>query len=110
MTMSEREYSCPMLRDATKNEDGDLTYEREYTGPAGENRRQEVNVTAIYSPGRRKSSDVDLLLLEAELAADGKDLGNPAFPTSEDVATQVHDRLPEDVRPAWIECTPKEFP
>lgn len=108
--MSRHEYSCPMLQDATKNEDGDLIYKREFTGPEGGNRKQEVNCTAIYSPGRRKSGDIEMLVLEAEMAADGVELGNPAFPTNGEIAEQVHDRLDGEIEPAWIACEVREFP
>lgn len=99
-----------MLKAATKNEDGDLIYTQETKGPSGGNRKQEVNCTAIYSPGRRKTSDVEMLVMEAEMAADGKDLGNPAFPTSGEIAEQVHDRLDDEIEPAWIACDVREFP
>lgn len=108
--MTEREYSCLMLQEAEENDDGNLIYTKEIPGPHGGRREIEVNCTHMYQPGRRKSGNVDLLVIEAELAADGKDLGNPAFPIREEVAEQVHARLDEDVQPAWMTCTPKEFP
>lgn len=108
--MSKQDYSCPMLQDATENDDGDLIYTKTVTGPAGSQREIEVNCTTMYAPGRRKSGNVELLVIEAELAADGVELGNPAFPIREEIADQVHARLDEDVDPAWMTCTPREFP
>lgn len=108
--MSDDEYSCPMLQEAEENDDGDLIYTKTVEAPNGTRKEIEVNCTKMYAPGRRRSGNVDLLVIEAELAADGKDLGNPAFPIREEVAEAVHSRLPEDVDPAWMTCTPREFP
>lgn len=108
--MTDHEYSCHMLREATENNDGDLIYTKEIPGPEGTTREVDVNVSKLYRPGRRKTGDVELLLIEARLAADGKELGNPAFPINGEIADQFHERLSDDMNPAWIECTPKEFP
>lgn len=104
------EYSCLMLQDAEENSDGDFIYTKEVEGPAGSRVEREINCTKLYSPGRRKSGNVDLLVTEAELADGGVELGNPAFPIREEIAEQVHARLPDDVDPAWMTCTPREFP
>lgn len=108
--MTDRDYSCPMLQQATENDDGDLIYERDIPGPEGTSRTVDVNVTKLYSPGRRKSGNVDLLVTEAEMAADGIELNNPAFPTYGEIAEQVHERLGEGVDPAWMTCEVVEFP
>ena len=51
--------------------------------------------------GPRTSSNVDLLVIEAELVAEGKELENPARPDSPDVVDEVMARLDEGQRPAW---------
>lgn len=104
------EYSCPMLKQAEENEDGDLIYTEIRIGPEGREHEYELNCTKLYSPGRRKTGDLEILLIEAQLAAEGKDLGNPAFPINGEIADQLHERLPDDMNPAWVECTPREFP
>lgn len=57
-----------------------------------------------HAAGARTSGDVSLLAIEAELAADGVELDNPAKPATGDVAERLHARLDEDVRPAWEVC------
>ena len=56
-------------------------------------------------PGDRKTDDPRLLVIEAELAClDGKALGNPAKPTTENVGETFKERLDEheeDLVPAW---------
>ena len=52
-------------------------------------------------PGKRTSGSVELLVIEAELVAAGKDLDNPAQPADADVVNDVMARLDEGVRPAW---------
>ena len=52
--------------------------------------------------GRRKTKSVDLLVTEAELAAEGKQLGNPATPISERVGEAFAERIEDtDLVPAW---------
>ena len=52
--------------------------------------------------GRRKTKSVDLLVTEAELAADGVALGNPATPISEHVGEAFAERIDDtDLVPAW---------
>ena len=62
----------------------------------------DLDLTEIPA-GRRTSGDVDLLVIEAELVAEGKDLENPARPDSPDVVDEVMARLDEGQRPAWAE-------
>ena len=66
--------------------------------PAG----RDLDLTEIPA-GRRTSGDVELLVIEAELVAEGKDLENPARPDSPDVVDEVMARLDEGQRPAWAE-------
>lgn len=54
-----------------------------------------------HPPGDRTSGDVSLLGIEAELVAEGNELDNPARPADADTAERLHERLDDDVRPAW---------
>jgi len=52
--------------------------------------------------GRRTSSNVELLVIEAELVAEGKELENPARPDSPDVVDELMSKLePRGLRPAY---------
>ena len=52
--------------------------------------------------GDRKTRSVEMLVIEAELAADGKELDNPATPISEQVGEAFRERLDgTDLVPAW---------
>jgi hypothetical protein len=55
-------------------------------------------------PGKRTSGDVSLLVIEAELVHEGKDLDNPAEPADAETVNDVMRKLEareEDLRPAW---------
>ena len=86
---------------AERDDDGDLVYEREVRTRQGTTQTETVNLTALLTPGDRTSDDVSLLVLEAELLADGVQLDNPARPATADVAEDVLARLDDGVRPAW---------
>ena len=52
--------------------------------------------------GRRTSGNIELLVIEAELAADGVDLDNPARPDGPDVVDELMAKLePKALRPAY---------
>jgi hypothetical protein len=52
--------------------------------------------------GRRTSGNVELLVIEAELVADGKQLDNPARPDGPDVVDELMSKLePRGLRPAY---------
>ena len=56
----------------------------------------------LNSPGRRTSSNIELLMIEAELVGEGKELDNPAIPSDKVIET-VLDRIDSrDLQPAWI--------
>jgi len=90
-----------MRREADRNEAGDLIFEREVTHKEGHTVTRTTNLTALFTPGDRTSGDVSLLRIEAELAAEGAELDNPARPADADTAERLHERLGDDVRPAW---------
>lgn len=61
-----------------------------------------ANIT--MEPGRRKTDNVELLVIEAELVADGHEPDNPAVPVSVEAGEKLRERLDEhedDLVPAW---------
>ena len=55
-------------------------------------------------PGARRTSNVEMLVIEAELAAQGTEFANPAKPVSDRTADEFHERLEsheDDLEPAW---------
>lgn len=90
------------IEEAERNDDGELIYEKTVPTPGGGSTTTEVNVTTMYQPGGRRSGNVTLLRIEAELAADGVELDNPAKPASGDVAKQAIEAIEgKDLTPAW---------
>ena len=56
------------------------------------------------TPGDRRTDSVRMLVVEAELAAEGTQLDNPAKPTTQNVGETFQERLDEhddDLVPAW---------
>ena len=90
-----------MRRQAQRNADGDLVFEREIKHREGHTQTRRTNLTALFTADKRTSGDVSILVIEAELVADGVELDNPARPATADVAEDVVARLDDGVRPAW---------
>lgn len=86
---------------AERNDDGDLVIERE--GRFGET--HETNLTKLFQPGVRKTSDPRILKVEAKNAADpDMSVGNPAFPESEELADKIVEWCEDnDLEPAWLD-------
>ena len=56
------------------------------------------------TPGRRRTGDVEMLVIEAELVADGHEPDNPAIPVDEETGETLRDRLAshdDDLVPSW---------
>ena len=54
------------------------------------------------TPGDRRTDNVEMLVVEAELVDGGAELDNPAKPRTEGVGEQFRERLDEtDLVPAW---------
>ena len=54
--------------------------------------------------GARRTSNVEMLVIEAELAAEGTEVANPAKPVTDRTADDFHERLEsheDDLEPAW---------
>jgi len=62
----------------------------------------EVNLTRLFRTAPSTTGDVDLLEIEAELAAERGPPDNPHIPTSTDVLDALRERLDgTKLRPAW---------
>ena len=60
--------------------------------------------TIPLTPGRRRTDNVAMLVIEAEMVHEGHEPDNPAIPTTEAVGEQLRERLDEhadDLVPAW---------
>lgn len=81
------------------NGDGDKIDEVRYR--RGDN-TYDVNLSHLFGPSPSTTGDVDLLVLEAEMQADGKELRNPHVPIDTDVLAQAVERITEAGHsPAW---------
>lgn len=90
------------LKDAAEYDDNnDLIHENEIEHPQGHTTTDNTNLSALLNPGRRQTSDVNILLQEARQAAEGG-VDNPAFPLK---AETTNDAVPkikaEGLEPAW---------
>ena len=86
----------PTTSPISPNTDDEIDAERE--------RRQHGLSGINITPGDRKTDSVWMLVVEAELVGDGKELDNPAKPTTENVGETFRERLDEhddDLVPAW---------
>ena len=95
------EHILDVFDEAEENSDGDLVVTRE--GRMGN--EHDVNLTKLFRPGKRKTGNVDMLLIEARLADENPDKDrNPAFPVNGDVADEALDRMEsERLEPAWLQ-------
>jgi hypothetical protein len=58
----------------------------------------------LKNPGRRVTANLSHLVIEAELAAEGKDLDNPAVPDQTVIEDAIQQLERRDLEPAWIAC------
>ena len=60
----------------------------------------------LANPGPRRTANVDMLVIEAELAHAGGDPGNFATPITEEIGDEFFERLEnhelDDIKPAWF--------
>jgi len=102
------------MREKAEEQDGQLIWEKSVPAAGGGTTTREVDVTALLTPGRRQTGNVEHLLIEARLY-DERDReewgGNPAYPT-EGIVEQAIERIEaEGLEPAWrLVETPGEFP
>ena len=61
-----------------------------------------VDLTATTKTGPSTTSSLEILIIEAEQAADGRDRMNPHIPANDEVLEQAVERIEEeDLVPAW---------
>jgi len=93
------------------NDDGELVYERTVANATGISDDVEVNLSKLLSPGQRRTANTEILRIEAELVAEGIDLGNPAKPADHRTAKTIIERLEsEGLEPAWRVCERESYP
>lgn len=84
----------------TRNDAGDTVREVTTDDPTADT--AEINLTQMFGPAVSRTGDVDLLYLEAELAADGRIGSNPHTPIDAATREQARDRIEaNDLTPAW---------
>jgi len=85
-----------IFENAERNEEGDLIKTDEQGNT--------VNVSNLFAPGKRKTSNVEMLVIEARIADEKPDKDmNPAFPMGDDTAIEALDRMDaEGLDPAWL--------
>lgn len=84
-----------IYQDAEKDDNGD------YIQKKGKN---DFNVSRLFRPGKRKTGNVQMLVIEARLADEKPDKDrNPAFPVNGNIADEALDRIEaEGLDPAWL--------
>lgn len=87
----------------TKRDDnGDLIQEKSLQSQRGHTETVERNLSQLLRPAVSTTSDVEILVIEAELAADGRTPSNPHVPSSKDVLQRAETNLESrGLTPAW---------
>jgi len=84
------------------DERGHKIRERTVAGPGDTTQTTEHDLTAMYRTGPSTTGQVWILRTEAELVADGVDLGNPHIPATEDILEEAVEKIRADGHePAW---------
>jgi hypothetical protein len=85
-----------------KVEDGNHIRVLESAGPGDTTVEREMDLTAMYAPAPSTTNDVEILLIEAQIVADGGTLENPHVPATEDVLEEAERRFEnEPYDPVW---------
>ncbi|MDB2226172.1 hypothetical protein PM023_16115 [Halorubrum ezzemoulense] len=67
-----------------------------------ERRRDVLSEVITMEPGTRRTANVEMLVIEAELVADGHEPDNPAIPVDTETGEAFRDRIEDtDLVPAW---------
>lgn len=78
--------------------------EEKVEGPDGVSQSVERNQTHIYQSGPSTTDNVEMLVIEAKLAEEGKDLPNPHIPIGMDTLEEAKNRIEaKDLTPAWAQ-------
>lgn len=85
-----------------KTEDGDKIKVIKVRGPAEISSEIEINLSKLFRPTPSTTGDMDLLKTEAELSAEGTELGNSHVPIDEDTLERFLEWCEQnDMIPAW---------
>jgi len=92
-----------IFQKAERNAEGDLIVKERLKVGVNTWNDKEVNVSALFAPGKRKSHNVKHLVIEARIADEQGPLENPAFPTDSDTADAALEQIEaEGLEPAWL--------
>ena len=84
------------------DECGHKIREQTVAGPGDTTQTAEHDLTAMYRTGPSTTGQVWILRTEAELIADGVDLGNPHIPATEAILEEAVEKIRADGHePAW---------
>jgi len=84
------------------DERGHKIRELTVAGPGGTSQTIDSDVTVTYRPTPSTTGDVDMLRLEAELLAEGRNLDNPHLPDSEATFAEAVEAIERDGNtPTW---------
>jgi len=90
-----------IFQEASRNEKGDLIKK--------DGNRKKINVSKLFAPGKRQTSNVQILVAEARLADEKDGIDNPAFPVNERIANAALEQIDsEGIEPAWF-SGPSEY-
>lgn len=77
---------------------------REETVPAGTDSTKtiQVNLTKMYQASPSTTGDIEILELEAEMVAEGREMDNPHVPSSTKLMEQARSKIEQNGHaPAW---------
>jgi len=81
------------------NDDGDKIEEVPFRSSSN---TFDVNMSNLFGPAPSTTGDVDLIVLEAEMKSEGREMENPHIPINERVLDKATERLAQaDLTPAW---------
>lgn len=85
-----------------KVEDGEKIKEVTIAGPAGTSKTVTRNLSNLYHSAPSTTGDVELLVIEAELLADGEGSDNPHIPLDDQTREAAIEQIEErGLTPAW---------
>jgi len=84
------------------NDDGDKIEKVTHQKKSGETVTSESNLTALYTAGPATTGTTKLLVLEAEMVAEGYELENPHIPMDTETMEQAKQQIEANGHtPAW---------
>ena len=85
-----------------RDDEGNLIQERTIGSAQGHTETVETNLSTLMRAAPSTTADVEMLVIEAKLAAEGEGGDNPHIPKSETVRERALDQLDElGLEPAW---------